>query len=237
LWGLMLKRGAVSGESAGVLQRLQLLLFEIELPVRFLPAPLPHCGSVKEANMQLTSAAVHRFSNATDFAADRSRGLGLPAPSPPLRQPLPDLFRRDFMPRCARWDSPTDKCELSPVRSSSCSNACAQNSVVVCTIRSECGGHVDGVRSKHARLPTKSRVLCRAVAGDVSPQPNLLVISCMDVCMTTIGAPTLNWRAGMYSTSCFSSTRSRRTATGPTRSWTPARCGSCRGCLACWRYT
>lgn len=173
LWGLMLKRDAVSGESAGVLQRLQLLLFEIELPVRFLPAPLPHCGSAKEANMQLTSAAVHRFSNATDVAADRSRGLGLPAPSPPLRQPLPDLFRRDFMPWCARWDSPTEK-----MRTVSCAILVLLERVCskfgCCTIRDQCGGHVDGVRSKHARLPTKSRVLCRAVAGDVSPQPNLL---------------------------------------------------------------
>ena len=46
VWGLMLKRGAVSGESAGVLQQLQLLLFEIELPVRFLPAFLPRCGKL-----------------------------------------------------------------------------------------------------------------------------------------------------------------------------------------------
>lgn len=37
VWGLAFKRGAVSSAPAGLLQQLQLLLFEIELPVR-LPA-------------------------------------------------------------------------------------------------------------------------------------------------------------------------------------------------------
>jgi hypothetical protein len=41
LWSLVLKRGAISGEPAGLLQQLQLLLFEIELPVCFRALPWP----------------------------------------------------------------------------------------------------------------------------------------------------------------------------------------------------
>ena len=38
LWGLIFRRGATSGEPASLLQQLQLLLFEIELPVRSISA-------------------------------------------------------------------------------------------------------------------------------------------------------------------------------------------------------
>lgn len=80
LWGLVFKRGAASSAPAGLLQQLQLLLFEIELPVR-----LPAHSTVPTS---LTGHCDVRFgfyaqiSTATGLGFDCNYGMGLHVSAP-----------------------------------------------------------------------------------------------------------------------------------------------------------
>ncbi len=92
LWGLILKRGAISGEPAGLLQQLQLLLFEIELPVRTSAIPwILHHDNAQNVIVAFCPLRPHGLSNATDLGAGRGYGVGLHAPSPARWQPFSDL--------------------------------------------------------------------------------------------------------------------------------------------------
>lgn len=78
LWGLVFKRGAVSSAPAGPLQQLQLLVFEIELPVR-LPAQSREPISLT-GHCDVRFGFYARISTATDLGFDCNYGMGLFAP-------------------------------------------------------------------------------------------------------------------------------------------------------------
>ena len=95
LWGLVFKRTArAEDEPAGPLQYLQLLLFEIELPVRTSPR-----ASLHRLYLLTVPCLWRTLARAAGLGADRRDGVGLPAPCAARRQPLPNFLRPNLRTR------------------------------------------------------------------------------------------------------------------------------------------